>query len=81
MLMTIATLITSIDMTTIIVGMRRAMAILRIENDKVDSIAKDAHTNEADHDDDNHEKGVVISISIILLTLTIAFAVVVIVIE
>ena len=35
------------------------MAILPIENNEVDSIAKDTYANEVDHDDDNHENGVV----------------------
>lgn len=46
------TLITSIDMTTMIVKMTRAMAILQTKNDGVDGNAKDAYANDVDHDDD-----------------------------
>ena len=49
---TAMTLIISIDMTTMIVKMTRAMAILPTKNDDVDGNAKDAYANDVDRDDD-----------------------------
>ena len=56
---TAMTLITSIDMTTIIVRMARAMATLPTKNNDVDGNAKDAYAHDVDQDDDIHENGVV----------------------
>jgi len=51
---TVMTLITSIDMTTIIMMMRRSMAIPSSENGDDDGNAKDAYANNVHHDDDNY---------------------------
>ena len=47
------TSITSIDMTTITMKMRRAMASLLIKNNGVDGNVKDAYANDVDHDSDH----------------------------
>ena len=47
------TLITSIDMTTIIMMMTTAMLILPNENNDADGNVEIAYTNDIDHDDDN----------------------------
>ena len=56
MIVTLATpmtLITSIDMRTLIIMMTRAMAILPTNNDDVDGNVEDAYTNDLEHNDDN----------------------------
>ena len=50
---TAMTLITSIDMRTIIIIMTRAMAILPTNNNDVDGNVEDAYTNDVEHNDDN----------------------------
>ena len=51
---TAMTLITSIDMRTIIMLMTRAMAILPTDNNDVDANVEDAfYANDVDHDDDS----------------------------
>ena len=50
---TTMTLITSIDMTTIIMMLTGTMAILPTENNDVDRNVEDAYANDVDHSDDN----------------------------
>ena len=50
---TTMTLITSIDMTTIIMMLTGAMAILPTENNDVDRNVEDSYANDVDHSDDN----------------------------
>ena len=50
---TTLTLITSIDMTAIIMMLTGAMAILPTENNDVDCNVEDAYANDVDHSDDN----------------------------
>ena len=50
---TTLTLITSIDMTAIIMMLTGAMAILPTENNGVDCNVEDAYANDVDHSDDN----------------------------
>ena len=51
---TVMTLITSIDMITIIMMMSRSMTIPPTGNDDVDVSGKDAYDNDVHHDDDNY---------------------------
>ena len=50
---TAMTLITSIDMTTVIMMLRRAMTILPADNNDVDCNVEDAYANDVDHYHDN----------------------------
>ena len=50
---TAMTLIVSIDMRTTIMMMKKAMAILPLDNNDVDGNVEDSYNNDVDHDDDS----------------------------
>ena len=50
---TAMTLIVSIDMRTTIMMMKKAMAILPLDNNDVDGNVEDSYANDVDHDDDS----------------------------